>query len=148
MAEGIFRHLVEQAQVSEQITIDSSGTSRYHIGELADERMRATAAKRGLNLTHRARQILTEDLEIFDLIVAMDRANLTEIRKLPSAEKYQDKLVLMRDFDPQPEDGQVPDPYFGGQDGFENVARMLERSGQRLLAFLMEKYALRPNGKV
>jgi len=141
MAEGVFTHLVSEAGLSDNITIDSAGTSGHHSGELADPRMRETAQQHGLKLTSRARQFTAEDLEAFDYILPMDHSNLRNIQKLlPSAPHQRGEIILMRDFDPQPQDGNVPDPYYGGRDGFENVYQILLRSNQRFLDTLKEKH--------
>lgn len=143
MAEGVFTHLVEEAGWSERFFIDSAGTSSHHAGELADRRMRETASGHGLTLTSRARQFVAADLDEFDYILPMDHSNLRNIESLiPPSGNHKGKIVLMRDFDPQPQDGNVPDPYYGGQDGFENVYRILLRSNQRLLSSIQEEQDL------
>lgn len=144
MAEGIFKHLVETENLSDKIKTDSAGTSAYHIGELADIRMRKTAGNYGIDLVHKARQFTEEDFERFDYIVAMDYSNKKNILSLikPAHSSYKDKVLMMRQFDDTPDDGQVPDPYFGGQDGFEEVYQMLLRSNKALLQYLIKKHNL------
>ncbi len=97
-AENIMNHLIAQANLSELIVCDSAGTSGYHIGSPPDRRMSAAAKQRGITLQGSARQFTKADFEKFDLILAMDRENLDDIRFLDSARKYRDKVRLMCDF--------------------------------------------------
>lgn len=137
-AEGIFIHKVKEAGLSAYFHIDSAGTAAYHIGQPADRRSQAAANKHGVELPSRGRQFSYSDLEEFDLILAMDEENLSNIRALDKNGKYHDKIKMMRDFDPRPENGEVPDPYYGGAEGFENVFRILDRSSEKLLDTLKE----------
>lgn len=139
MAEGIFRHMVETEALSECFKIDSAGTAGYHVGAPPDPRMRDVAMSHGVKLTSSARQFLPEDHEYFDYIVAMDHHNLEDI-EMAGAGKAQ--VRLMRDYDPSPGDGNVPDPYYGGVEGFENVYQILERSNKSFLTELRRKYAI------
>ncbi len=143
MAEGIFKQLVEENNLSDTIICDSAGTSDYHIGELPDKRMRQTASKHGITLTHRARQLSMQDFEEFDYIVAMDESNRTNIIRHASWQQaYKDKLIMMRSHDEVPGDINVPDPYFGEIDGFEEVYQMLRKANNRFLHFLINKHNL------
>jgi protein-tyrosine phosphatase len=142
MAEGLFKHLVETENLSTVIETDSAGTSAYHIGELADPRMRKTASNYSINLIHKARQFVVEDFERFDYIVAMDYANKTNILSLVEKPEYERKVLMMRQFDAIPDNGQVPDPYFGKQDGFEEVYQILLRSNKELLNFIIKVHSL------
>ncbi len=110
------------------IEVDSCGTGQYHIGEQPDSRTIANAQENGITLDHRARQFVYEDFERFDHIIAMDRSNLQNIKRLDSDNNFADKLHLMRDFDPVENGGDVPDPYFGGERGFQEVFDILDRS--------------------
>jgi len=132
-AEGVFQHLVNEQQLQPYFEIDSAGTSAYHIGESANSKSRKTASGHGVALHSKARQFKYFDLEYFDLILAMDKENLRNIRKLDTKKQFQSKIILLRDFDPSPDDGQVPDPYYGGQQGFENVFSIVNRSCEQLL---------------
>ncbi|MGB3616529.1 MAG: low molecular weight protein-tyrosine-phosphatase [Catalinimonas sp.] len=145
MAEGVFRRMVADRNLQATFEIDSAGTSAYHLGDLADARMRRTAEQHGITLLHRARRATAADLRDFDLIVAMDRENLAELRRLPGADAHADKIVLMRDYDPTPDDGQVPDPYFGGERGFEEVYQLLRRSCAALLDELSDTTSITPD---
>ena len=128
-AEGVFRHYVEQQGDTEDFYIDSAGTIDYHSGKPADPRMRAAASRRGYTLTSLSRQVMSEDLDRFDLIVAMDRDNLWYLEELAGGP--QAHIRLLGSFLPERQDepGQapeVPDPYYGGSQGFEDVLDMLE----------------------
>jgi len=138
-AEGIFQHLVNERGLDPYFYVDSAGTSAYHIGEPANSKSQKLANEHGIELRSRARQFEKNDLEEFDLIVAMDRENLANIKSLDGSKDYEEKIVLLRDFDPNPGDGEVPDPYFGGMDGFQNVFDIVKRSCEALLDELEEK---------
>jgi protein-tyrosine phosphatase len=131
-AEGIFQHLVDERDLSDYFEVDSSGTSAYHVGQSANSKSQRTAQSHGITLHSKARRFKTFDLDYFDLILGMDDENFANIQRMAS-EKHAHKIGRMRDFDPQPDDGQVPDPYYGGQDGFENVFQVVKRSCQHLL---------------
>ena len=130
LAEAIFKQKV--AALGLDFGSDSCGTSNYHIGELADPRTRANAAKNGVHIGHRGRQLQSADLENFDLILAMDKSNYRHILQLGDAKKYTHKIHLMRSFDPLPGD-EVPDPYYSGEDGFQSVFEILSRSVDGLI---------------
>ena len=133
--EGVFQHLVEERGLESQITSDSAGTIGYHEGNPADRRMREHASRRGYDLTSRSRKITTDDLDRFDLVIAMDRQNQSDIRTLDSSAT---NVKLLSDFldDSWPVD--VPDPYYGGSEGFETVLDMIEAACPVLLDELLE----------
>ncbi|MGD8428173.1 MAG: low molecular weight protein-tyrosine-phosphatase [Balneolaceae bacterium] len=131
-AEGILQHLVNERGLQPYFEIDSAGTSAYHIGEPANSKSQRTANSHGIKLHSRARQFNKADLDYYDLVLAMDRENLNNIKQMASGH-HEDKIGLMRDFDPRPGDGQVPDPYYGGAEGFENVFQIISRSCEHLL---------------
>lgn len=136
-AENLFRWQAEQAGVGDRYEVDSAGTASYHVGDAPDERMRQVAAARGLNYDGKGRQVQPDDLDDFDLIVPMDTNNYEDLLALVDGHKQRAKIHLMREFDPEA-DGErsVPDPYYGGREGFERVYAMLERSTRRLLESL------------
>jgi len=137
-AHGVMEKLVASAGLADRVTIDSAGTGAYHIGELPDARSRAHAAKRGYELAHRARQLTATDIAAFDLVVAMDRQNVRQLRLIAGAPT--DKIVLLRSFDPTaPAEAEVPDPWYGGPDGFEEVLDQCERACAGLLAHVGER---------
>ena len=122
-----------------EFSTESAGTSDWEVGGLPDARMRRTARAHGLDLDHRARQFQASDLDEYDLILAMDRDNLRQILSLARSEEQRRKARLFRDFDPEAGPGaEVPDPYYGKADGFEQVYRIVERSCRRLLAALKQ----------
>ncbi len=135
-AEGIMKHLVAKAGLSSEIICDSAGTSNYHIGELPDSRMIMMARQRGIHLESHARQLHHEDFEKFDLILAMDKENLEDIRRLDHHHKYHDKIKLMCDYCQAQDLQEVPDPYYGGKHGFELVLDLLTDACQGLLSEL------------
>lgn len=133
MAEGVFRHMVEEEGLAEHFDIDSAGTGAWHVGEPADGRASVVAAQHGVELTSRARQVEAEDLDRFRWIVAMDRSNLRELERMVDLSGADVRLHLLRDFDPEGGGDEVPDPYYGGASGFEHVYAMVERSCRGLL---------------
>lgn len=138
-AEGVFQHLVNERGLGSYFYIDSAGTSAYHIGETANSRSQKTANDHGIQLRSRARRFESDDLKEFDLVVAMDSQNLSDIEQLISKSSFNTKIIRMRDYDPKPGDGDVPDPYYGGIDGFENAFNIVKRSCEALLNDLEDK---------
>lgn len=132
-AEGVFQHLVNERGLSSYFYIDSAGTGAYHVGEGANSISQKTANEHGIELKSRARKFEPEDLREFDLILAMDHENFDNLQKLDVRNEYSGKLFLMREFDPQPETKAVPDPYYGGIDGFKHVFDIVYRSCEGLL---------------
>ena len=132
-AENIMNYLLEQAGLEGKISCDSAGTSSYHLGAAPDRRMAAAAAKRGIKLMGKARQLQISDLEKFDLILAMDKNNYRDIIALDREEKYQDKVCLMCDFATNHLVQEVPDPYYGGPEGFNHVLDLLLDACEGLL---------------
>ena len=128
LAEAIFNHQVRQKGLDEHFIADSCGTSDYHIGQQPDPRTLANARKNNVPVNHLGRQLTPEDLVSFDYILAMDSKNLANIMALPGATDYADRICLMREFDPHGKGQDVPDPYFGKEDGFEEVFVMLNRT--------------------
>lgn len=126
MGEGALKEITKENNSS--FFIDSAGTASYHIGKKADARMRATALKHGIELTSRARQFCVEDFDNFDYILAMDKSNYEDIVSLARNINDSNKVTLLRDYDEQTFKGQdVPDPYYGGDAGFENVYEIVTR---------------------
>ncbi len=137
LAENLFIHWAEEMGVDGKYEVDSAGTSAYHVGEAPDPRMRQVARERGLMYTGRARQFQHEDFERCDLIIAMDIENRQVLEKMAATPEQKEKIRLMREFDPQggPEEP-VPDPYYGGTEGFKHVYDIVERSVRGLLEAL------------
>ncbi|MGB3535363.1 MAG: low molecular weight protein-tyrosine-phosphatase [Microcoleaceae cyanobacterium] len=132
-AENIMNHLITQAGLEEQIFCDSAGTSSYHIGSPPDRRMTEAARQRGISMTGKARQFIIEDFERFDLILAMDQDNYEQICYLDRNHQYQDKVKLMCDFCGHHTVKEVPDPYYGGPEGFSYVIDLLMDACEGLL---------------
>ena len=127
------RQLVDETGLAGKIVLDSAGTGNWHIGELPDSRARAAAARRGYQLTHRARQFTAADFDRFDLVLAMDRDNLAHLERLARGRTYP-TIRLLRSYDPAaPPDAEVPDPYSGLGDDFDHVIELCERACRGLL---------------
>lgn len=139
LAENLFLHLADQAGLSEAYLADSAGMGGWHVGEAPDARMRQVAAGHGFHYSGRARQFTRTDFARFDLIIAMDRDNRADLLALALTAEDRAKIHLLREFDPQGgKDAEVPDPYYGGLDGFEQVYQIVERSVRGLLTALQE----------
>jgi protein-tyrosine phosphatase len=138
-AEGVMRRLVREAGLEDQFEIDSAGTGSWHTGDAPDRRAATAAAARGVTLDGAARQVRPRDFEHFDLLLAMDRENLRELRTFSPDGDTAGKARLLREFDPASAgapDLDVPDPYYGGPDGFETVLDQVEAACRGLLESL------------
>jgi len=132
-AEGVFRAAAERAGSARNMRIDSAGTHDYHVGEPPDARAIASALRRGYDLRkHRARQVSPRDFERYDWILAMDRHNLQELGSR-RPKNYEGHVGLLLDFVPNVGVREVPDPYYGGSDGFERVLDLVEHAADHLL---------------
>jgi protein-tyrosine phosphatase len=141
LAEGVFRDKVRAAGLSDRIEIDSAGTGGWHVGEPPDRRMIATARGHGVDLSaQRARQFVDTDLADSDHILAMDKSNLHDILYLDEGQDFGQRVTLFRQWDPEPGTYEVPDPYYGGPEGFEEVYRMVDRTAENLLQGLVAHY--------
>ena len=135
-AENIMNHLIKQAGLGDRITCDSAGTGGYHIGSPPDNRMTLAARKRKIELLGEARQFNRKDFENFDLILAMDRDNYRNILAVDTAGKYKDKVRLMCEFCRSHDLKEVPDPYYGGPEGFDRVIDLLLDACEGLLEYV------------
>jgi protein-tyrosine phosphatase len=143
LAEAVFRSVVDEAGLADRIRIDSAGTSGYHAGDPPDRRTAEVALRRGVRVEGASRQIERSDFDSFEHIVVMDRENLRNVRRLAGGGSSDAEVRLLRDFDPMADgDLEVPDPYYGGPDGFENVHDLVERSARGLLEHLREVHGL------
>ena len=135
--EAVLRAEVAKRGLDGAIDVESAGTIDYHRGESADARMRRAAGRRGYDLTSRARCVIPDDFRSFDLIVAMDRQNLSDLRALapPPAERRAE-LRLFSDFLPPGSPEDVPDPYWGGEHGFDRVLDLVEQGAARIVDHL------------
>ncbi len=144
-AEGVMRHLLEKRRLAQVVEVDSAGTGAYHVGEPPDRRSAATASKRGIELGGRARQFVVGDFERFDYVLAMDTENLGNLVAIVP-DRHAERVHLLRDFDPDsPPGSSVPDPYYGGDRGFEEVVDLCLAACGGLLDHLVERHGL-PNG--
>jgi protein-tyrosine phosphatase len=135
-AEGAMRELVRDAGLEQQIELDSAGTGSWHVGSAPDERAAAAAARRGVVLEGAARRVRAEDFDFYDLILAMDSANLRDLQELAPDGEGRAKVRLLREFDPASDgasDLDVPDPYYGEGDGFERVLDLVQAACVGLL---------------
>ncbi|MEM9832145.1 MAG: low molecular weight protein-tyrosine-phosphatase [Bacteroidota bacterium] len=140
MAEAVFNGLIRQHGLEGLIESDSAGTSDYHIGEPPDPRTLDVVRKYQLELNHQGRQFTTGDFGKFDYILAMDESNLSNIRRKSPTSVSQDRVFLMREFDEQADSQGVPDPYWSGEDGFEEVYQILHRSCQNFIDYLKKNH--------
>lgn len=143
LAEGVFKHMVLGQNLEDEITADSAGTSGWHIGEHPDPRSIEVARKNGIELDSYGRGANTDDFKEFDYIIAMDISNYADLKSLPGSSMHgAARLFLMRDFDDIGKGLDVPDPYYGGDDGFTYVFELLQRSCQNLLEEIKSEYKL------
>ena len=135
-AEGVMNHLLHKCGLEERFEVDSAGILSYHQGELPDSRMRAHAARRGYSLVHRSRPVCTDDFYNFDLIIGMDDQNIDDLHdRAPSPEECR-KIHRMTEYCTRSCADHVPDPYYGGAEGFEYVLDVLEDACAGLLTSL------------
>ena len=132
-AEGVFRHLLRQKNLEDKVEVDSAGTHGYHAGEQPDQRTQRAAAVRNYKLSDmRARKVAAQDLEYFDLILAMDKSNLDNLRRMAPPESHE-RLKLFMEYARNFDDDEVPDPYYGLGHGFDLVLDMIEDGAQGLV---------------
>ncbi len=139
-SEGLFTQLVTEAGLLDKIDIDSAGTHAYHVGNPPDPRAIAASKLRGIDLSNqRARQVCKDDFINFDYILAMDKSNHADLSQLcPTGEEH--RLHLFLDFAPQTQTQEVPDPYYGGEQGFEHVLDLVEQAAEGLLVDIKQKH--------
>lgn len=136
LAEGVLRSLLEVRGLQDRVLVESAGTAGYHVGEAPDPRSSEVALRRGgISLSSRGRRVERGDLDRFDWILAMDDSNHAALERLGAGTRGRARLALLREYDPEAEDGdrEVPDPYYGGTDGFDRVYEMVERSCARFI---------------
>jgi protein-tyrosine phosphatase len=138
-AEGMVRYLLKNNKLDDKINVDSAGTHAYHAGEPPDPRAQRAAQRRGIDLSRlRARRIAPTDFEEFDLILAMDRENLEELHTA-CPERHRHKIDLFMRYARSFDTDEVPDPYYGGEKGFDVVLDMVEDAAQGLLETLRQR---------
>jgi len=141
LAEAIFNQKIKDLGLEKEVTSDSAGTSRYHLQEPPDKRTIEVAKKHNIPVNHLGRQIGTEDFDNFNYILAMDRDNMDEILALKKYANLQKmpEIELMRSFDDIKSGEDVPDPYFGGNDGFQLVYQILDESIDNFIKYIREQ---------
>lgn len=132
-AEEIMRQKIRKAGVEDFFFVDSAGLISYHQGEMADPRMRMHAKRRGYDITHLSRPVKQQDFYDFDLIVGMDASNIDRLHSLCPTVEDESKIVMMTDYCMEKVADHVPDPYYGGASGFENVLDILEDACEGLM---------------
>ena len=136
-AAAVMTHLVANAGLTDRIVIESAGTGGWHVGDGPDTRAAAEARRRGVPMNHAAQKFTTRDFARFDVILAMDRENVSELLAIAPDPADAGKVRLLRSYDPTASpNAEVPDPYYGGPDGFADVFDMVERACRGLLAAL------------
>ena len=138
-AEGVFLHLLAEAGLEDCFAVDSAGTGGWHVGHRADRRMIAAAERRGIHLPSRARQIEAADLQRFDHILTMDADNLAAVQRLERQAPGGARISPLTDHCRRLRSPEVPDPYYGGEDGFERVLDLLEDACAGLLDNLRQE---------
>ena len=139
-AEGIFNQKIKERDLENFFVVDSAGTGNWHVGNLPDQRMRSTALSRGIELTSRSRQIEENDLYEFDQILVMDKENLDAVKSLIKDQNnpINSKIKLILNYSKNSQLDEVPDPYYGGQNGFEKVIDLLDDAIDGLIDSLMD----------
>ena len=139
-AEGIFKKKIKDRDLENLFVVDSAGTGGWHVGNLADRRMREAALSRGIELTSRSRKIDHNDLYEFDHILVMDKDNLNAVKSLIKDNTYpiNSKIKLILSYSKKSQLDEVPDPYYGGQNGFENVLDLLDDAIDKLIDSLID----------
>jgi protein-tyrosine phosphatase len=145
LAEAIFKNKTKIYGLDHIFEADSCGTGNYHIGSQPDPRTISNARKNNLPIDHCARQLNERDLEEFDYILAMDASNLKNILKLPNAALHTEKISLLRDVDPLNKGAEVPDPYFGNEDGFQEVYELLDWTMDKFIEQLKQDHRIENN---
>ena len=141
-ADGVFRHLIVQAGLQNKVLVDSAGTLDYHVGSPPDRRSVRAAARRGYEIgALRARELAIADYADFDYLLAMDREHLA-IMQSSAPPEYQEKIALMLDFSDRYRGNEVPDPYYGGPQGFEHVLDLIEDGATGLLSEISRRLAM------
>ena len=136
-AEGVMRSVVDNAGITDYVQIDSAGTGDWHLGHLADPRMRKAASARGYDLVHKARQIQVQDFERFSLIITMDQSNYKNVSKLAPSESAVLRIKSFTSYCTRHKISEVPDPYYGSAKDFDHVLDILEDGCQGILQAIL-----------
>jgi protein-tyrosine phosphatase len=142
LAQGVFEALVKKEGLQDQIIISSAGVGNWHVGNPPDSRMQQTAQKHGITLNSLAQQFHATDFKEMDLVLAMDHSNLSALQLMRPESELKSKLLLFRTFDPEGNDNlEVPDPYYGENNGFEMVYHIVKRTCPKVLEYLQRELA-------
>ncbi len=145
-AQGAFEALIKEKKLEDFFEVDSAGVSSYHIGESPHPLTKKAAKEKGIVLNHYARQINRQDLDTFDYIFAMDRYNYQDLMGFAVTKEQKEKIFLFREFDPVVKDSNtipdVPDPYYGDYEDFQTVQKIVSRTAENLLNYLLEKHSI------
>jgi len=136
LAEGVFKHLIKQAELDDRFQIESAAIGSWHVGEAPDTRAQRTAQAHGIRLASTAQQFRANDFSRFDVVLALDGEIAADLHRLAPSLPDRQKIRLLREYDPQAQAGDdldVPDPYYGRQEDFERAYQMIERSCEQLL---------------
>lgn len=145
-AETVFKYIVNREGFENIIEIDSAGTVGYHAGEKADARMRTHALARGYNITHIARKFnAAKDFKYFDYVIGMDDSNYSDLQSLDGKNEFADKIKRIVEYSTNPETKEVPDPYYSGPEGFENVLNILEDACKNLFKEIKNEITSKDN---
>lgn len=136
MAEVVFNKILKDNNLEDKFKVDSAGLLDFHQGDVADHRMRLHAQKRGYEIAHRSRPVTKNDFENFDYIIGMDEQNIRQLMRQAKTPEQQAKIHKMTDFSQNIAADNVPDPYYGGDAGFEHVIDLLEDAGKGLFEYL------------
>jgi len=144
-AEAVMKHLVAKAGLDDEIAIESAGTGDWHLGEPRDERSSEVGRQRGIPLVGRAQQFTRKDFARFDRVIAMDGSNLKNLIRMAPDDAARAKVSLLRAYEPNAREGEqdVPDPYYGGPEGFDRVFDIVERACAGLLEAIVREHRLR-----
>lgn len=143
MAEGVFRHLLESAGLEDKVYIESAGTHSYHIGASPDSRSQQTTRRRGIIIKDiKARRVTSEDFVTFDYLLAMDKENYSYLLNVCPQPQYRPKIQLFLDYAPALHLEEVPDPYYGGLNGFEQIMDLIEEAARGLLHHIRAQHHL------
>ncbi len=138
LAHAVCEQMLQVKGLESLVCVESAGISSYHVGEHSDRRMRKTAAQNGIKIDHRSRHFTASDFSEYDFIFPMDHSNYSDIINLSRTNEDQKKVVMFRDFDPEGP-GNVPDPYYGGSEGFQEVIDIVMRTCNSLVTHLQKR---------
>jgi len=143
LAQGVFEDLLEREGLVDKVMVSSAGVGHWHVGAEPDRRMQKTANSHGVFLRSRAQQIQAVDFKRLDLILAMDRSNMDSLQHTAPSDSERKKLKMFRSFDPEAKDDlNVPDPYYGGDQGFDLVFNIVHRTCPKILDYLKKQYGI------